>query len=230
MMIVSPGRFGAGGGGGGGPTVTYRGTQTLNTAHSAHTYADVPISDGDFVVAVIQNLRNGAGQRTISTVSFEAVNGTIHAQAGVNDGVNQGIQVGVASRQTSGITTVDVIATFSGSLVASAISVYTVSGLVSTTPTDTATATGNEASSSTLDNSDAGIILAAFAGTDGTLGALSLTGVANKNGDQTITASPSGVDFRVAGGWSSGLSAQTDRTISVSSSANLEAFAAVSWA
>ncbi|TIN82656.1 hypothetical protein [Mesorhizobium sp.] len=212
--------------------VTYRGSATLLTGGSSQTFnVGIGTAAADrLVVALLFGLRNAGAVRTISSVPIDGTNGTIHVQTGVNDGVNQGLQLGVASRLVTSGTTIDVTVNWSGILSASAILVYTVTGLASTTPTDTASATGNEASVSTLDNNANGVIIMAAGAIDGTLGPLTLTGVSNKDGDQTIVASPSTIDMRVAGGWSAALASATNRTTSVSSSGNFEALAAVSWA
>lgn len=231
-MLLSTGSFFGGTGTPAAPNqVTYLGTQTLGTAHSTQTFAvNIGAAAADaLIVACVENMRNAAAQRTISTVSFDGTNGTIHVQTGANDGFNQGIQVGVASRLVTVGGTINVIPTFSGITAASAVHVFKVTGLLSTTPTDTVSGTGNDVSTSTLDNNDNGVIIGSFSGADGTLGPLTLTGVGHTEADQSIVASPSGFDFRVAAGWSQFLAALSNRTVAVSSSANLEALAAVSW-
>ncbi|TIL94670.1 MAG: hypothetical protein E5Y73_11220 [Mesorhizobium sp.] len=227
-MMVQSGRFG--GGAPSGPTVVYQGTNAVGDAGGTHTYTNAPIGTAAadrLVIVAIAARRNAAGVRTVTGVTIGGNAATINVQTNVT-GVSSGITVAIASLVVAAGTDATVVVTYSAGLSQSFISVYTVTGLNSTTATNSASATGNEAASSTLDITGPGIVVASFAGADGTLGDMTMVGV-NEDYDQTSPASGTATFMRGGAGSVSGLSTQTNRTISVSSTANIEALAATSW-
>ncbi|TIX28936.1 hypothetical protein [Mesorhizobium sp.] len=215
-----------------GPIPVYQGTAEGNTG-TICTYTNAPIGAASatrLVVAVVQVRRNANAVRTITGVTIGGNAASILVQTNVVDGVSSGITVGIASLVVASGTTATVVATFSGLGNNSAVSVYTIDGLLSNTATDTASATGNDASGSTLDVNANGLVIAGFAGAGGTLGDMTLTGV-NENDDRDVLdVGTSLTHARFAAGSIGNLSSETNRTISVSSTANVEALAAASWA
>ncbi|RUU92814.1 hypothetical protein EOB59_05500 [Mesorhizobium sp. M7A.F.Ca.MR.176.00.0.0] len=213
--------------------VTYQGTNSFGGTHTGNTYTNAPIGPASatrLVVAVVQCRRAANSARTITGVTIGGNSAPILVQTNVVDGVSSGITVGIAALVVPSGTTATVVATFSGAGSQSAVSVYTIDGLASTTATDTASATGNNASSSTLDVNANGVVIAGFAGAGGTLGDMTLVGVTENDDRDVFDAAGTLTHARFAAGSIANLASETNRTISVSSSANIEALAVASWA
>ncbi|TIL82785.1 MAG: hypothetical protein E5Y89_03605, partial [Mesorhizobium sp.] len=217
-MLLSTGAFfnnpnqGGGGGGPTGPVVTHRGTFTTSGSVNSITQNAVDIGaaeTGRLVVVTGHIVRAAAAQRTFSAVTFSGSGGTIHGQTGINDGVNEGVQVGIMSAVVSAGTTVDIVVTWSGLLPAGLINVFTITGLVSATPTETLTTTGNDPSVTTLDVSALGVVIGAFGGVEPSTGAFTLTGV---TADDDRQFGSGGTNMRAAAGHASVASATSTYT------------------
>ncbi|CAN7467396.1 hypothetical protein [Mesorhizobium caraganae] len=115
-------------------------------------------------------------------------------------------------------TTVTIVATYSGGVVASEVYVWTITGQASNTPGDTKSwKTGDSAV--TINVANAGCVFMMAAACDGTIGAITLTG-ANVDDDQTF-----GGPMRATAGSVTNLAADAARSLAATSTANVEAFA-----
>lgn len=172
------------------------------------------------VIAMALGDRGATTPRTLTALTYDGAAGSSLVTTGVG-GTTNSVTVGMSSKLITTGTTVTVAATYSGAVAVSKIYVYTIKGQLSNTPGDTKTwKTGDAAV--TINVANAGCVLMLAGGIDGTLAAMTLTGV-NSNDDQTWTGV---VGMRGAVGSVSNLAAEAARSLAVSSTANAHAFVA----
>ncbi|WP_164895879.1 hypothetical protein, partial [Mesorhizobium sp. M7A.F.Ca.MR.176.00.0.0] len=98
-------------------------------------------------------------------------------QNGVNDGVNEGTQTGIAYREISTGGTITIIDDWSALHSFSAADVYTITGYTSNTHVDFKSATGDNPTISTLTVSANGCVIASASGVEPATGAFTFSGV-----------------------------------------------------
>ncbi|RUU86448.1 hypothetical protein EOB59_28880 [Mesorhizobium sp. M7A.F.Ca.MR.176.00.0.0] len=212
-----------------GPTVTYIGTFTDATTTDPHTFtANVGAAGTKLVVVCPHSLRNAAAQRTIVSVSIDGTNGTLAGQNGVNDGVNEGTQTGIAYREISTGGTITIIDDWSALHSFSAADVYTITGHTSNVHVDVKTATGNDPTISTLSVSANGCVIASASGVEPATGAFTFSGVSLDH-EQQCDSSNGIVHMREAAGHATGLAATSTYNVQASSAAGFEVVAAISF-
>lgn len=134
--LLNPFRFAAGGGGGGGPIVTdYRAHYTSTVDLSAYTFAASDFgtpSAGRYILVGIAG--RGAAVRTITSVDL---GGVAAAQVAVLNSGGTTVAFWIAAVPTG--ATGDVVYNLSGAWVRTAVGVWAITGLGSTTPFDSDT-------------------------------------------------------------------------------------------
>ncbi|ESY89015.1 hypothetical protein X739_00465 [Mesorhizobium sp. LNHC220B00] len=212
-----------------GPTVTFIGTFTDATTTDPHTFtANVGPAGPKIVIVCPHSLRNAAAQRTIVSVSIDGTNGTLAAQNGINDGVNEGTQTGIAYREISTGGVITIIDDWSAAHSFSAADVYTITGYTSNVHDDIKTATGNNPTISTLTVAALGCVIASASGVEPATGAFTFSGVSLDNEQQCDSASGI-VHMREGCGHATGLSATSTYNVQATSSAGFEVIAAISF-
>lgn len=187
-------------------------------------------------VFVVIHWCEGTIHRTISSVTIGGVSATVHIQEG-HSGGSTGFGVGIASAIVPAGTSATISVTMSGSLALHttliSISAITTIGLQLSSPFDTAsdtTAVTSNNLSDTINVPAGGLVIAGFtSSTNAAIDAVTWSGVTEEYDVSQTTGS---LNIRQSMAWSSGLSAETGRTISASpgSEANSgNAFVAVSW-
>lgn len=176
---------------------------------------------GRLVVVCPHHLRTTAPGRSISSVTIDGSGGTIHAQVGAN--ANSGAGVGIASRVVAAGTSIVITWALSGTVLAgnNVASVYTVTGLASSTPHDAGTANGDNPTAQ-LDLPANGVLIAACVST-ATGGAITWTG-ATEDGQSTMSNAEQSSAHSVP------TSSTSNHSVSVSSGGANEVIAAASWA
>lgn len=212
-MLINP--FIYGGGGVAGPVVTFRGVGDTSTSFNIGTAT----ADRVVIAATVAD-RGATSPRTLTGLTYDGAAGSSLVTTGVG-GTTNSITVGMSSKLITSGTTVTMAATYSGGVAVSKIYVFTITGQLSNTPGDTKTWKTGEAAS-TINVANAGCVIMVAAGIDGTLAAMTLTGV-NSNDDQTFAGI---VSCRGAAGSVSNLVAEAARSLAVSSTANAHAFVA----
>ncbi|MER8615975.1 hypothetical protein NKG99_03840 [Mesorhizobium sp. M1409] len=212
-----------------GLTVTFIGTFTDNITTDPHTFtANVGAAGNKIVVVCPHSLRNAAAQRTIVSVSIDGTNGTIAGQVGINDGVNEGTQTGIAYREITTGGVITIIDDWSAVHSFSAADVYTITGYTSNTHVDVKTATGNDPTISTLTVSAGGCVIASASGVEPATGAFTFSG-ATLDHEQQCDSANGIVHMREGCGHATGLSATSTYNVQATSSAGFEALVAVSF-
>ncbi|RVD13016.1 MAG: hypothetical protein EOS73_26265 [Mesorhizobium sp.] len=212
-----------------GPTVTFIGTFTDKVTIDPHTFtANVGPAGTKLVVVCPHSLRNAAAQRTIVSVSIDGTNGTLAGQNGINDGVNEGTQTGIAYREISTGGVITIIDDWSALHSFSAADVYTITGYTSNTHVDVKTATGNDPTISTLTVSANGCVIASASGVEPATGAFTFSGVTLDHEQQCDSANGI-VHMREAAGHATGLAATSTYNVQATSSAGFEVIAAISF-
>lgn len=199
------------------PVVTYRGP----IATSGDTIAIGDAAADRLVVAVVHHIRSVAAGRSLTLITIAGTNGIIHAQVGAN--VNSGAGVGIGSRTVTTGTTATIAWTLDGVVASARAEVYTITGLISTTPHDTGTANGNDPTAS-LDLAAVGVLIAGATNSGDNV--ITLTGVDTQDADADVA----GVAGRSASGHSENTSTTSNHSVSPTSAAANEVVAAVSWA
>lgn len=142
-------------------SVVSTGSDTSNLAE--YTFSSVPfgaaVSDRLLIVAIAGNTSGSIA--TLLSVTIGGVSATIHAQDN-NQGNTRNGHAAVASALVTAGTSGDVVITWdtAGAMLDTEYALYRVTGLASTTPTDTATDTG-AAPSLSIDRANLGFIVAA---------------------------------------------------------------------
>ncbi len=212
-----------------GPTVTFIGTFTDLSLPDPHTFtANVGAAGTKLVAVCPHSLRNAGAQRTIVSVSIDGTNGTLAGQNGINDGVNEGTQTGIAYREISTGGVITIIDDWSGAHSFSAADVYTITGYTSNTHVDVKTATGNDPTISTLTVSANGCVIASASGVQPGTGAFTFSGVSLDN-EQQCDAGSNTLHMRIAAGHATGLAATSTYNVQASSTAGFEVVAAISF-
>lgn len=200
-----------------GPTLSLTANQTA-TLGSPATFTDAAIGSAaaDRLVVVTALGHNvGGSNRTITSVTIGGNAATVHEQI-----QSVGLSAGVASLVVTTGTTATIVVTWSGALTDTRIVVYTITGLTSTTPHDTGDAAGDTMA---LDIPAGGVAIGIAGEKNGTLGDITWTGLTE---DTEVTSG----SCRIGTASQTGMSLETARTISATSSATNEAVVAVSWA
>ncbi|RVD16857.1 MAG: hypothetical protein EOS73_25425 [Mesorhizobium sp.] len=226
-MMVQSGRFGPPPPTG--PTVTFIGTFTDKLTPDPHTATvNVGAAGTKLVVICPHSLRNAGAQRTIVSVSIDGTNGTLAGQNGINDGVNEGTQTGIAYREISTGGNITVVVDWSAVHSFAAFDAYTITGYVSNTHDDVKTATGNNPTISTLTTAADSCVIASASGVEPATGALTLSGVSLDHEQQCDSANGI-VHMREGCGHVSGLSATSTYNVQATSAAGFEVVAAISF-
>ncbi len=211
-----------------GPVVTFLGTFTdIVTIDPQTQTIDVGAAGNKIVVICPHSARAAAGQRTISSVSIDGTNGTIAGQNGINDGVNEGTQTGIAYREISTGGNISVIVDWSSTHSFSAFDAYTITGYSTNVHSDVKTATGNDPTISTLAVGNSGVVIVAASGVEPSTGAFTLSNVTLDHDQQCVGTSAS---MREASGHTSVAAATTSFTTQASSASGFEVVVAVSFA
>lgn len=198
-----------------GPTIT----QTADQNGSTDTFTDAAIgadAADRLVVVCILGHNTGGSNRTLTSLSIGGTNGTIHEQF-----QDSGLSLAIVSRTVTTGATATMVSTFSGALTDRRFVVYTITGLISSTPHDTSEVAGDTL---TLDIPTAGCAIMIAASKNGTIGAFTVTGLTENTDVTTANAS------QVATASQTGMGSEVGRTISATSTATNEAIVAVSWA
>lgn len=215
------GRVGTPSGGPSGPTLTH--TDATSSAGSVATYTftgrSIGAAAGDRVVIVaVSTARSSAiGARTINSVTL-----TGNAMTPTNTPLQLGSQVtmGLFYLAFPTGTTADIVVTLSNSNAGCAIDVWSMTGQSSNTPFD---APLGGSASVAVDIDDGGCLAAVGGGCAGTLGDMAWTG-ATETSDTTI-----GGVYRQTAAAASLLSAETNRSVGITSTATNEGVLAASW-
>ncbi|RUW26945.1 hypothetical protein [Mesorhizobium sp. M4B.F.Ca.ET.013.02.1.1] len=198
-----------------GPIVTFRGVfNSGDTVNIGAAAAD------RVVIAACAAVRGASTPRTLSSLLFDGAAGTTPTTTGVGAG-SSSVTVGLASKLITSGTSFVPTANYSGGVVSSKVGVWTITGQLSNTPGDTKSwKTGDAAQ--TINVANAGCVFMVAAGTDGTLGAFSLTGV-NVDDDHSYGGLAT---MEAAFGSVTNLAAEAARALAAASSANANAFVA----
>lgn len=141
-------------------------------------------------------------------------------QTGINDGVNEGTQTGIAYREIATGGSIPIIVDWSGLHSRSVMDVYTVTGYASNAHVDVKTAIGDDPSISTLTVSADGCVVAAASGVEPATGAMSFSGMTlDAEGQSTGTLAA----MRTGSGHATGLGATATYKLQETSSAGFEA-------
>lgn len=165
---------GFGVGGSAPPISTYIGTtvDATNVTNYTFTSAAIGTASADRYVLIGVAGRGSLGSaRTISSATIGGNTATLQANSSFGD-----LYVGWIGLTVTTGTTATVVVNFSGAMNNAIIHVYTITGLASTTPTDTAFASGVDPTTSTIDSLADGIIFA-HAGVDGSTSGTTWTGI-----------------------------------------------------
>ncbi|MER9687136.1 hypothetical protein [Mesorhizobium sp. M0139] len=201
-----------------GPIVTFCGVQDSGTSFSIGT-----ASADRVVIALSAAVRGASTPRTLSSLVFDGAAGTTPTTTGVGAG-SSSVTVGAASKLITTGTTCTPTATYSGGVVSSKVALFTITGQGTNTPGDTkAWKTGDAAA--TINVAAAGCILMVAAGTDGSLGAFTLTG-ANVNDDNSYGGLAT---MQAAFGSVTNLSADAARALAAVNTNTVKAFAALTY-
>ncbi|RUW19193.1 hypothetical protein [Mesorhizobium sp. M4B.F.Ca.ET.013.02.1.1] len=199
-----------------GPIVTFRGV-----GNSGDSFNIGAAAADRVVVALCAAVRGSPTPRTLSSLVFDGVAGTTPTTTGVGAG-SSSVTVGMASKLITAGTTCTPTATYSGGVVASKVALFTITGQVTNTPGDSkAWKTGDAAA--TINVANPGCVLMVAAGTDGTLGSFTLTGVGTKDDDQSWGGLST---MQVAFGHETNLAAEAARALAAVNSNTVKGFVA----
>ena len=213
----------------GGVSSTYASSASQNATVNPVTAAAMPIgapSADRLVVVCIADIRSTAQPRTISSATIGGIAATIHAQIGNSSGTT-GPVLGIISALVPTGTTADVVITRSGLTQTIVISVYTLTGYVSATPTGTNTvAVASGDPSTTINVTGPGVAIGIWCGSSGTTATTIWTGLSTKDYDAVVAAV---TNTEASSAHQSGLSTETPRTISATSTMTAETIVTASW-
>ena len=151
------------------PVISYIGTPTPDTTNaSAYTFAGASIGAAsvDRLVVVAATLDSPSANSEIDTITIDGNGMTIHAESPSGIGVNQ---IAIASLLVAAGTTADIVVNLSNNSRCCSVHVFTITGLFSTTPTDTLINVGGSSDpTGTIDVEDKGILIAAAVSAAGT--------------------------------------------------------------
>lgn len=199
------------------PVRTYRGRVTSGGSASIGT-----ASADRLVVGVIAHKRSSAPGRSVSSATIGGVSATIHEQRGA-DGNAIGLAIISAVVPTG--TTATVSVTLSGAVTDGPdIEVYTITGLNSTTPTDTIGSAGSSDNpSGNIDVEAGGVIIGGACGNANN--AVSWTGL-TEDADAVLSG---GAATRLSVASISDATVETNRSVSITSSSAAEILLAAAW-
>lgn len=121
---------------------------TANATTYTFSAQNLGTADADRYIIVCASGRSNATGRTISTITIGGVSATIVCSATRDDGGINSIAIAIAIAAVPTGTTGDIVVTYSGSMLRSAIQAYRAVDINSATPTDTVTSnTGTTATS-----------------------------------------------------------------------------------
>ncbi|RWE25222.1 MAG: hypothetical protein EOS41_12300 [Mesorhizobium sp.] len=198
-----------------GPVVTFRGVfNSGDTVNIGSASAD------RVVILASAAVRGASTPRTLSSLLFDGAAGTTPTTTGVGSG-SSSVTVGLASKLITAGTSFVPTANYSGAVASNKVAVWTITGQGTNTPGDAkAWKTGDAAQ--TLNVANAGCAFMVAAGTDGSLGAFTLTGV-NVDDDNSYGGLAT---MEAAFGSVTNLAAEAARALAASNSNTVKAFAA----